>query len=411
MVMSTGYSTAQMSAAVAQMAQPHVMRVRAELYDFNHTFLRDLGDLRVDEGAVTVTGNETITRTLTLSIIDRTDMLGLSAAASTPKFLIQVWRGIYVKSLSEWIDIPVGCFYVTRPRREGDILTIEGQDKGALGSFKASALTIKKGTNVASAIRTVMGSRAGETRFKLPATGVNLSRDFVLTDDTTPLELARKMAKEAKWQLFYDGLGYLTGRTWPSGVAFTFRTGMGGSLTSKVALGYWDGDIVNRVEVLGPIVNYKKISAYAMLPDSHPLSEAALGRNGTRLAGRRTEVFESKTLKTAAAAKSWCEERLASLAIQQQTAAFDSIPIWHLQEGDLIEVADDIDGVYAKARWTEASIPLTCEGEQSNGYARRPTLSFTARRGATWLVDKKKKKAYLKAQARKKAAAKKKKKK
>lgn len=386
-----GFDSPQELAAVErQMVGSRRTRARAHLLDLNHRFLADLTSVRI-AGDVAVDATQSITRSLSLETYDPDNVLGLQTSTTgftAPTVMVQAWRDIFVDELGRWVPVPVFCGPITKPARAGRMLTIEAQDKGALASFETTALTIRKGTKGDVAIRAVL-RHVGETRFRPITTGKVTKRDYVLTPDTTPLALARRIARDMGWVLFYDAEGYVVFRTAPTGVVFTFRTGTGGTLLSPVSNGYWDSDVVNRVIGTGSPVKGKAVTAVATLNRSHELSPENLARDGKANSGLRIARLDDVAASTEAEVKAEVDLELYRRSIQARSVSFDSRSIWHLQEHDVYAVDDRIDGVNLTARVRQMSIPLGHDGVQSNGYldtrgpARTKSRIVTARRKAS----------------------------
>lgn len=359
----------------------HRIRRTVRILDLDHRLIEDVTDTFID-GQVNVDSRGTPSRSATVSLFDPSHLVGIDMASPfsgtvSPRYLLELHRGIYVDSLARWVDIPVGVLWFTKPTRAGDILSIEAQGKEALALYPVvKQLTFSAGANKMSVIRAIMDS-IGETRFRLDSTTEKLGGKFTVDLSMTPWAACKKIADGMGRQLFYDVEGYLVCRVRPQAAQFTFRYGDGGTVRSDPQFTFSDGTVYNYVRATGatPEGKDQPISASSHVPSSHQLY---LTRNG-QFVPLRSDASNDK-LTTVSEVKNLADDQLASLLADSQSASWDSSPVWHLEQGDPVRLTDARDDDDTDASFSitvplgSFSIPLTL-GNQSNGYMTRVSRS------------------------------------
>jgi len=260
---------------------------------------------------------------------------------------------------------------VTKVKRDDVLLSVECQGKESLvyePTLAWTAKTYRKGTKGVSAIRDLMASKAGETKFDLPGFGYTLGRDYNLTGETVMWTFAKSLAGSTDLrQLFYDGRGVLRLRETPTQPVFTFTEN---HLTSVPKLDYNHADIRNGVRVVG---EPNTLRAYRYLPSTHPSSPTALGRNGVKR--HIMTLVEDTDLTTQSAVNATAQKLIDAQATGEVGFEFDSFPIPHLEPGDIFHLSTRDASINLRLR--EYSIPLRA-GAQSNGTIKK--LSFNRAR-------------------------------
>lgn len=368
MTFPLGLTALELAATEAQMLGSYRSRVLVGIMDFQHQWVVPEALAQRSSGAVQVKADpEGVTRSLAIDLWDPTDMLnlGTGADAAAPNRMISVRRGIYVDSLSRWVDIPVFLGPITKPDWADDFLSIEAQDKTRFALSNRSPFTIKAGTNLATAMRQVMTEVVGETRLRISTTTRKLTKEHNLSPDNTPWQFIQKLCRTLGWVAFYDAAGHFVARPRETTPAIEFRKGPGGALRSTVKAGYWSNDFVNRVIVTGKTVGGATLEASATLPDGHKLSAYSLRVGSKRM--YYDERVEDTDLGTLAECKALAEDLLAQRAIQQTTMSFSTVAFWHLQEYDPY-LAQTQRGMVS-ASFTESTVPLGAE-EQTYGFLR-----------------------------------------
>lgn len=381
MVINLGISSCERKSLARAFGLPHRIRRSVRILDLDHRLVSDVTDLFVD-GQVNIDRTASVTRSATVSLFDPKHLVGIdttspNAGIVSPRYLLQLHRGIYVDELSKWVDIPCGVLWFTKPSRQGYTLSIEAQGKEAIAQYPtAKQISFTASANKMAAIRTIMGS-IGETRFRLDATTERMGKAFVVDLSMTPWAACKKIADSMGRQLFYDAEGYLVCRARPANAVFTFRMGDGGTVRSDPQFTYSDGVVYNYVRATGATPEGKNdpISASSHVGSTHPLY---ITRHG-QFVPLRADASNDK-LKTVSAVKSLADDQLAKLIDDSQSASWDSAPVWHIEEGDPVVLTDalDDDGSDASFALTtlmgSLSIPLGL-GNQSNGLARRVSRS------------------------------------
>lgn len=373
MTFPLGLQASELEAMEAQMRTSYRTRTLPSLLDFSHQPVADLRSSRIG-GAIQVKADgDGVTRSATLDLFDPTDMLGLGdgSESRSPNRFLYVRKGIFVEALGRWIDIPVFMGPITKPSRTGDVLTIEAQDKAGLSLDPRPTFAVKAGTNIGSAIEIIMRECVGETRFRLATTTRRLVKEHTVSPDQPPWALVRKLAASLGWVVFYDGEGYLVARPPSTTPVTVFRGGPGGSLTTKASSGFWDGDLVNRVTVIGGTVGKTTIEATVTAEEADPLSPESLAFGDVPWV--KTEVITDTEISSWAEARALAEETLRKRLVQQTTGTFEALPFWHLQEWDAYTF--ETGSGLVTAALTETTIPLDSSSMQSFGMLRRPSPS------------------------------------
>jgi len=359
----------------------HRIRRTVRILDLDHQLVEDVTDRFID-GQVNVDARATPSRSATVSLFDPSHLVGIDMASPfdgtvSPRYLLELHRGIYVDTLSRWVDIPVGVLWFTKPTRSGDILSIEAQGKEALALYPVvKQLSFSAGTNKMSVIRQIMAT-IGETRFRLDSTTERLGSTFTVDLSMNPWAACKVIADGMGRQLFYDAEGYLVCRVRPTAAQFTFRFGDGGTVRSDPQFTFSDGTVYNYVRATGatPEGKDQPISASSHVGSSHQLY---LTRNG-QFIPLRSDAANDK-LTTVTQVKNLADHQLAELLADSQSASWDSSPVWHLEQGDPVRLTDATDEDDTDASFSitvplgSFSIPLTL-GNQSNGYLARVSRS------------------------------------
>lgn len=280
-MLDLGLSVAQRRTYEAALTGTYQLRVRVALQDLAGRELADLSG-RLLDGQVNLDVEAETTRQATLSLDDPSRSLNLDSYAPADGALfadrmVSITYGVFVTDLARWVDVPVFVGPITGMDRDGDSvnLTCLGKEHLAKGSCWTT-LTYKKGRNVLSAIRSVLQTRAGETRFIFPTTGplarARLGRDYSLTRASTPWGAATTWAASIGAVLYYDGAGRCVLKDDVSRGAWRFKDGDGGSVLSTPKVSYDLSTVVNAVAVTGakPKGHKAPIRATVVADRSHP---------------------------------------------------------------------------------------------------------------------------------------------
>lgn len=374
-MISLGLSSADLKLFHQSLISGYSLRVVVQILDLGHRYISDVSTQLVD-GQVNYSYTEAINSAASLTLLDPDNLVGFDTSSPSDNALyadrmLRIVYSVYSELLPRWVDVPIFCGPVTKVNRDDVLLSVECQGKEALVSEPTLAWTAKtyrKGTKGVSAIRDLMASKAGETKFDLPEFSYTLGGDKILTSETIIWTLAKSMASSRHTRhLFYDGRGVLRLRETPTRPVFTFTES---HLTSVPKLDYNHAEIRNGVRVVG---EPKTLRAYRYLPDSHPSSPTALGRNGVKR--YIMTLVEDTELKTQTAVNAEAQKLIDAQMTTEVGFEFDSFVIPHLEPGDIFSLSTR--DVSIDLRLREYSIPLRA-GAQSNGTIKK--LSFNRAR-------------------------------
>lgn len=306
-------------------------------------------------------------RKLTLTLLDPNNALNVDTDDpddGTVYYdrLIRVTYSVYVVALDDWIDVPVFTGPPWALQRTNDEVYIEADDVSALGWGNAwRPKTIAKGKRKVDAIREILSSRAGFTRFDLPERKARLAHPVSLGRMQHPWGVAARIAASMDLQLYVDGAGTVCARRLPTNPLWTFNPGEGGEIIDPLALSTDRGRFANTVEVIGrkPKGAKRRVRARAVAPRKHPHSPWNLARDGQPYF--KVERIRNDHLRTTAEcerkAQRILEDRLRSLS--EQTCSI--LPWPHLTPGDLARFTT-LGGESTVDRIESFTLPLGLDG-------------------------------------------------
>lgn len=395
-----GLRVADLRAFHRTLADSHVVRTSVDVLDLSGDTLFTL-DRRISDGQVDVAAASTPTRTATLSFVDPEARLDLGA-----RRMIRVWYGALVADVG-WVDCPV----FTGPIRKTDwgesMATVEAHGKETFHTEQAfQPFTLRKGMKKTDAVRELL-ARGGETRFDFPDADARLPRSVsvagmepkqarkarrrararrTLGGQDTRWDKAQDIAESMGMRLFYDGRGVATMTRHPGNAVLTFRDGTGGLVLSppqssrsidrvrncvRVKGGYPKA-VVQRVDAANSddvdkndmkLKESDRVRYTLVAPRSHPLSPWSLGLNGKPL--YLPEFVDNEHIRSKKEARAVAKRRLEDGLRAEAQITFDSLPVPHLDEWDLVRLSTDpLSEVF---RFVEASIPLAHSGVMSVG--------------------------------------------
>lgn len=357
-------TAAERRAYEATLTRSHRIRTTLGLLNRNEEPLGAVGG-RLASGSVTIDATQDVTRSLDIEIVDpnhaiRFEPESPNAGALYVDRFITATYGVYVPdlvaqeydlALGFWVDAPVFWGPVTYFERTGAVARVEAQGKERLmldPHYAARGYTVRKRTRVDDAIRRVAG-RAGETRFALPDLSQRLKRSRVVGSASEPWKVIKGGEENAKGKLLsglidraggdrdvgYDGLGRLVAPGRGTSSVFTFTDGEDGHLVGPPTIRY-DVETFRNTVILrgGRRKKRKRAGARVSLPAAHPLSPQSLSRNGAPR--YLVEHVDVEGLKTDAGCKRRARQILDRVASQGVEAAFNSLPVPHLEERDQV---------------------------------------------------------------------------
>jgi hypothetical protein len=360
----------ELGAFQAALVETHGVSVEASILNNDGDHLRSITHMILD-GQINVDMGADVTRGATLSLLDPDRSLPFDSDSPSDGALyldrmVRITYSVRVPSLNDRVDVPVFTGPVSKVDRSDDVVNVECQGKEALAMNAAWVpMVIGKKTLKTDAIRRIMAA-AGESRFSFPELTARLPHAVPIVREAIPWQVAKRIAHGMNRQLFYDGAGVLRLRAWPGTAVYTFRTGIGANITSTPQISYSLENVSNLVWVVGgkPKGAKKPVSYVARPSPTHPLSSARLGRNGHPR--RLLLKIEDSSIRSVAEARRLAERRLKDALRAHVEVTFDSLPVPHLDPGDLIRVTtDEFSHTYRLATY---SLPLGTGGAMSVGY-------------------------------------------
>lgn len=368
--------------------QPHDFTPDVDVLDMEEKHLGSIKAIRSNrdgmgflDGQVNIQRAGVVKRTATFTFYDPDHGLHLDqespfAGAVFADRMIRYRHTIYVPGVGDVTATPfVGP--VVRASREGDVLTVECQDKTLLAMEGVPHKTVKKGRLAVDAIEEIMADCTGETRFRMPKDArARLSRSYSMgwKAEASPWRVCQRIAAQINMQLVYSCDGALLLRRKPRNPLLIIGEDAG--LTDAPKSTYDVTTIRNIVRVTGE-QNKKKhvnIAAVARPKARHPHSPQSLGRND--VARYLPEIIDDRSIRKHSKAKKRAEDTLADRLPMGVTASFPGVPFFHLDYGDPIRVRSDWGSVTVP--FIEGSIPLGLGGDAEYGAQKR--VSKPARR-------------------------------
>lgn len=346
------------------------IRVRVRMQNLSGDTLGDLTD-RLQDGQVNIDTSGEADRQCSLTLDDPNHSLNLDSDAPGDGALyadrmVRVDYGLYVDALARWVDVPVFTGPVVTMNRSGAAVELSCLGKEHLAKGQCwRPLSLKKGTNTGDAIKYILRERAGEDRFAFGTTRHRLPKGVNLDRLAQPWAAAKTLAASIGRQLYYDGAGVCRLRTPPGGSLFTFTDAL---VTSDPQVTYDLANIINTTWVKGFKPKGKpRVTAYAVAPVTHPLSPNRLGRNGTPRFF--VELIEKDGVRSNTDALRLARANLRNKLLEGVSATFDSLPVPHLDPGDVVRLSTEDTSLTFVLR--QASIPLTHAGVMSVGATKR----------------------------------------
>jgi hypothetical protein len=371
-------SNAKTATVLEVLARTHNIRISVRLLDLDHNLIDDLSDMFVS-GQVNFDATADITRSLDLTLFDpfRSVALDPGSPSATGVYIAYMIQIEYVVE-DPWNLTPLGLpIEYTIPLFTGPIDDVDrepvyvkikalGKERLALDNVW-KVITYSGTAKKWSVIKHLINEVAGESRAiaGLPTNNnERLGDPLELTRDQRPMAVARKLANELGYQLFFDGRGFPIMRPWPDGnPSFIFKMN---HLSGEPTVAYDMARIVNAVEVIGkaPAKGMTAPQYIAVAAPSHPLSPQNLGRAGhPRYLWKKMNVNG----RTADAVTKVALQELRDGLLAGVDVKFDGLPIPLLEESDLGRLeTDEIAQDFKYKKW---SIPLTPD-TASYGYLR-----------------------------------------
>jgi hypothetical protein len=385
-------------AYLASLSYSHPMRLTVRILDQDD---KAIGHLTapasdVEAGTVTVDATQDVTRTLSLTVIDRKGALHIDPdsprrATVYPDHQIHVIREDWVNALDDWVECPVFRGPMTRFQRAGGVVTLEGMGKEVLSQTPNVLWTAHNyavGDLHYDAIRELL-EEMGETRFSLPANSPALHKVRSYGRGIEVWKVCQRLAGKQN-QLYYDARGRVRLRPLPTRPVYTFHDGIGGNILTLPSI---DVDFVdssnfwNAVTVVGKKEHKGArgtVKFTAVAPVHNPLSPESLARNGKP---RYVWAYVTDTTIKRVDGPGGAQE-VATLMLDRglrlvEQVTFDALPVPCLEPMDVVNVVADVGAidVDVKMPLRQFVIPLTAQGTMSVGTTRRAGRRPTHSRG------------------------------
>lgn len=357
-----GLTDDEMEYVFHRLRTSYVLSARVQMLDLEHAYLSDI-TRKVMDGQVSVNySGEDASRALDLLLFDPDYDLGFDTGSLNDGVwffdrMIQVVIEFYVPELARMIEVPIFTGPVTGFKRTKAAVTMQAAGKDIFARKSWPRLTIPKGTNYVSMVRQVLTS-LGETKFKFTATTTStLSADKVIdrNSEVSPWGYLRQVTAPMGMRLFYDGEGYAVLRQRNDLTpVFEFRSGTGGTVLTEPSV---DGDysrIANIVRAESTDSANTKAVWEETVPATSPIHPSKLTRGGKPM--YLGVVIQQDSITTQSQAKSAAKAELADRQFAAYQVAFDSLPLWMLEEADPIAV--NVDNVVSRTVLTSFSLAL-----------------------------------------------------
>lgn len=357
-----GLNSADYRAYIRTLATTHERRIVVEVLDLDGNLISHLTPDVID-GQLTVDVTRVPTRIATLVFLDPTRSVHFEpdSPGDAPlhrKRQVRIIYSVWVPELAEWVECPVITGPIWDFDRTGAVvtLTIDGRERQALGA-KWKPQTFGKKQPKTGVIKALLGE-AGESRLGgIPDLAATLPERLTVTRLDPIWPRCRKLAESMDRHLFYDGQGKPVLRRLPARALFTFDRR---HLLGDVTIDRNPEGVFNTFIAVGskPKGSKRRVRAVESLPAAHPLSAQSLGSNGERHYLVRQE--ENRQIKTLAEARARAERMRDDAMKVIVDYSFDSIPVPHLEENDLVKVVTDSGTLRLRMRsWT---LPFGYEG-------------------------------------------------
>lgn len=379
-MLSLGLTAAEYAEYVAKLASSADIKTKVQVLDNEHRVLGDVSHLLMDGQTDVVApkfqGQDVpISRTSTCSFLDPGHSLALDSNSPSDGaiYLDRMLRAIVsVRCSFGWVDVPIFTGPITKVDRDGDFVNVEAHGKEAFALGEAYYdLADFKGTKT-KVVRDLMALSGETSRYlELPDSASKVVKPVTLTRSSKPWPKAFGVERSRNRFFAYNGRGVARSIVRPSKPAMVLRHGPGSMLLSDPQISYSTEDMKNIVRVTGRATSGTKETpiGVAVAPSGHPLNAYRIGRNGKPVWHARFE--NNPDVRTKAAALSMASSLLEDDLAQTVNLTMDVLPIYHLEEWDLLRYeGDDFALTFRPATFT---IPWTVRGVMTLGYTRKVT--------------------------------------
>lgn len=354
----------------------HQVRTRYSVYDHNETFI---GRPRFNISEATVDGDDTndIARSLTFKA--PRDMIWSPTGDLYISNFIGAEYGVYVDELQDWIWDDVFKGPVTKHTYDSGEHTIECSSKEVrmMPPIQQVKLSKPDGKKISHYIQTAAADY-GEQFFKLGSFGNKKTPNSFNVNPIASKKGAwhyiSQLALKAKYKLYYDRSGYLTGSLKKAGKNIVLK--WPDTITAPVS----DMDfsaILNRVNVYAKDQQGNQVlRGFAQLPSDHPFSKESLSRNGKPLILKK-DIHSNSVHMSVNEANKDALNALEDAINNLQDVQFDTLPAPFLELGDQCAVVVGGETIVFTLR--SYSLPMG-PASMTVGYTEpKPTFSWTVR--------------------------------
>lgn len=374
-----GLTTAQRAAWQQAQRDHGMVSTVVDVLDLEGNQIDTLDDVTVN-GQVLVDRRARVSRALMLDVLDPRGVIDFGGDSPDPGTLyFDKMLSVSIRTWVAAIDMHVVCPVFTGPvsayRRDGASVRVEGHGKEelALGS-QWDPMVIKAGTPKTDAIKLIL-DRTGETRYALPDLAVSMPHTMNLGRTVRPWRAAQRIAESMGRQLYYRADGYVALRRPPAQPVYTFSATAGDPDVDPATVQMTEtmAGFANVISVVGgkPRGPKTRVRAVVEAPPHHAMSPANLGRGSAQR--RYVHRYENRFIRSHSEAHrvglQILEDRLRSVTQPR----FDSLPIYHAEEGDLVQI--DTDDAMVAFRLDRFSLPIGTRGDFTMpvGYTRPTT--------------------------------------
>jgi len=261
-------------------------------------------------------------------------------------------------------------------------VTFRDLTKRMMLSKTTEAVTFPEGTEVAVVIR-ALAANSGIIDMLVPATGKEIGKDFTFEQGSSRWEIAKKIANDFGYELFFDHRGWLVMRkfidplTSPIYLNLVARRGGLGADGHKSNVGSYDRSasderIYNHIVVIGEGTD-RTIVYRAEAENTIPNSPTSISR-----IGRRTMTYTSSFITSIEQAQETANALLGINALEQFSISVGTIVYPWIEVGTTIRFDDDNPDDEFPSRYLllSAGIPLGLEAMSLSG--SRVTIIGTA---------------------------------
>lgn len=372
-MMPLGITPTQRRQYHERLLMPHDFRVELDILHLDES---PKGKLDADfiDGQVNLQRGGGVARTSTFTIRDPGHSLHLDD--DTPfEGGVSFNRMVRVRHIVQmpWGEVTAIPFVgpMTKLTREGDIVTLECQDKAIIAMEGRPPMTRRRGYNAVKAIRDFMEA-TGERHFRFDVPPKirkrRLHKPHSIGWTRSPWSVCTQIADDLGLQLVYGCDGFLLLRRVPETAAVEI-TDL--DLIGGVKIDYDRANIRNHVRVTGQIPANKKTGLKKPRKFTEPvtargkffMAPGRMARNGAM--GWLPLVIEDTSIKKHSRAVARAKAELDRATQLQVTASWSTLPFFDLDNGDKIRLTTPKGTLNTPL--LEASIPLGLGGDASIG--------------------------------------------